>query len=70
VFGARPRRRAEFRIVNNLSVMTEIPYVQIDTASARVPAQAVVRGTAPASSTASFPSERMIVLRGGLNVRF
>jgi len=38
VFGARPRRRAEFRIVNNLSVMTELLYVQIDSPSARATA--------------------------------
>jgi outer membrane immunogenic protein len=60
----------EFRITNNISLLTELLYAQLTAPSATVGALSAVAGTAPSSISATFPTVKFVVWRGGVNFRF
>jgi outer membrane immunogenic protein len=60
----------EYRITNNLTLKTEVLYVQLAAPNGTAVAQGALAGTTPSSLAVTFPSVKLIVARGGLNFRF
>lgn len=60
---------AEYAITNNLTLKSELLYVDLGARSTNIAAQTVA-ATAPASFTGSTSSVNFIVARGGMNLRF
>jgi outer membrane immunogenic protein len=60
----------EFKITQNITFVTEVLFVQLDTPQGTSVAQKALAGTTPSSFTAILPDEKFIVARGGFNFRF
>jgi outer membrane immunogenic protein len=61
---------AEYRLTNNISLLSELLYADLTAPTATATAQSAVTGTTPSSVTATFPTVKFVVWRGGVNFRF
>lgn len=61
---------AEFAILNNVTLRTEVLYVHLGAPTGTAVAESAAAGATPSSFTAAFPPAHFVIVRGGLNLNF